>query len=83
MESLERDYERLWRNEHELIPQCIPIRPRVVAGEPVKYESQAPYAIVDTSPFPLALREPTPLLALPAPKADPHLEEVERTLGAS
>ena len=55
----------------------------MVAGGPVKYESQVPYAIVDTGPRPLAVREPAPLLALLAPRADPHLEEVERRLGAS
>ena len=52
-------------------------------GESAKYESQVLCAIVDTSPGPLAVREPAPLLALPAPRADPHLEEVERRLGAS
>ena len=29
------------------------------------------------------MREPAPLLALPAPHADTHLEEVEKRLGAS
>ena len=83
MESLNRDYERLWRREDELIPQFISIRSRVVAGEPVKYENQVPYAIVDTDPRPLAVREPTPLLILPASRADFHIEEVERMLDAS
>ena len=83
MESLDRDHERLWRREYELIPQFISIRPRVVAGEPVQYESQVLYALVDRGPHPLAVREPTLLLALSAPIADPHLEEVERMLGAS
>ena len=83
MENLDRDHERLWRREDELIPQFIPIRPRVVAGEPVKYESQVPYAIVDTGPRLLAVREPTPLLALPALRVDPYLKEVERRLNAS
>jgi len=83
IENLDKDHERLWRREDELIPQFIPIRPRVVAGETAKYENQIPYAIVDTGPRPLAVREPAPLLALPAPRTDPHLEEVERRLGAS
>ena len=30
-----------------------------------------------------AVREPAPLLALPAPRVDSHLEEVERRLGTS
>ena len=29
------------------------------------------------------MREPAPLLALPAPKVDTHIEEVEKRLGAS
>ena len=52
-------------------------------GETVKYESQVPYAIVDTGSRPSAVRELAPLLALPAPRANPHLEEVQRRLGAS
>ena len=55
----------------------------MLTGEPVKYDSQVPYALVDMGPRPLAVREPAPLLALPAPRADPHLEEVERRLGVS
>ena len=80
IESLDSDDERLWRREHELIPQFIIIQPIVVAGKPVKYESQVPYATVETDPHPLAVREPAPL---PAPTTDPHIEEVERMLGAS
>jgi hypothetical protein len=34
-------------------------------------------------PRPLAVREPTPLLALSAPRIDAHIEEVKRRLGAS
>ena len=55
----------------------------MVAGKPVKYESQMPYAIVDMGPRPLAVTEPAPLLALPALRADLYLKEVERRLGAS
>ena len=58
MENLDREHERLWRMEDELIPQFIPIRPRVVEGEPGKYGGQAPYAFVDAGPRPLAVREP-------------------------
>ena len=83
MENLDRDHERLWRREDELIPQFIPIRPRVVEGEPGKYGSTSPYALIDAGPRPLAVREPAPLLALPAARVDPHLEEVEKKLGAS
>ena len=83
MKSLDRDHERLWRRKDELIPQFISIRPRMVAGEPVKYENQVSYALVHTDPRPLAVREPALLLVLSAPIANLHLEEVERRLGAS
>ena len=55
----------------------------MMVGESAKYESQVPYTLVDTGARPLAVRKPAPLLALPAPRMDPHLEEVERTLDAS
>ena len=83
MKNLDRDHERLWRREDDWIPQFTPIWPRVMAGEPVKYKSQVPYALVDTGPRPLAVKEPTPFLGLPALIVDPHLKEVERSLGAS
>ena len=83
MESLDRDHERLWRREDELIPQFISIRPRVMVEESAKYESQVPYVLVNTGPRPLAVRKHAPLLALPAPRMDLHLEEVEKRLGAS
>ena len=83
MENLDKDHERLWRMKDELIPPFIPIRPRVVEGEPSKYGSQTPYALIDAGPRPLAVREPKPLLALPAPRVDSDLEEMERRLGAS
>ena len=63
--------------------QFIPIQPKVVVGQPVKYESPGPIAIVDTGPRPLAVKEPTPILTLTAPRMDPYLEEMERRLGAS
>ena len=51
--------------------------------DPVKYESQVPYAIADAGPRPLAIREPVSLLAMPDPRIDSHLEKVERRLGAN
>ena len=83
IKSLNKDHEKLWRREDELIPQFISIRPRVVTGEPVKYESQVPYVIAETDPCHSAVRKPVPLLALSAPRVDSHLEEVKRRLGAS
>ena len=82
MEHIDRDYERLWRREDESIPRFIPIRPRAANGELGGHGSRAPYALIDSGPRPLAMREPTPLLALPTPQADTHLEEVEKRLGA-
>ena len=60
IESLDRD--------HELVPQFIPIRPRVVTGKPVKYENQVPCIIVERGPRPLTVKEQVPFLALPAPR---------------
>ena len=78
MEHIDKDYERMWRKDDDSIPQFIPIRPRVFEGEPRKIGSQAPYALTDISPRPLAMKEPAPLLALPIPRIDPHIEDVER-----
>lgn len=36
MEQIDRDYERLWRREDELIPQFIHLQPRGVEVEPVR-----------------------------------------------
>ena len=51
--------------------------------ELVRQLNQAPYASIESGPRPLAVREPVPLLALPALIVDPHLEEVEKKLGAT
>ena len=83
MEHIDRDYERLWRKEDESIPQFIPIRPRAADGELGGQKNRAPYPLIDSSPRLLAVREPAPLLALPAPRADTHLKEVKKRLGAS
>lgn len=83
MERIDKDYERLWRKEDESILQFIPIRPRMVQREPSRHGSQTPYALTDSGPRPLEVREPTPLLALSTPRVDPHFEDVERRLGAS
>jgi hypothetical protein len=83
MDHIDRNYERLWRREDESIPHFIPILPRVAEGELGRYGSQAPYALIDSSPRHLAVSEHAPLLALPALRVDPHLEEVERRLDAS
>ena len=74
---------RLWRKEDESIPQFIPICPRPLERKSGRSGGNAPQTPIDSGPRPLAVREPTPLLALPAPRADPQLEEVERRLEAS
>ena len=83
MEHIDRDYERLWRREDESIPQFISIRPRAVDGKLGGHGSRAPYALINSRPRPLAVREPTPLLALLASRVNTHLEDVKKRLGAS
>lgn len=83
MEHIDREHERWWRKEDDSIPHFIIIRLRVVEGEPCRHGSQAPYVLTDSGPRPSTMREPTPLLALPSPRVDPHLGDVERRLGAS
>ena len=51
--------------------------------ETVRHGGQVPYAPIDSGPRPLALKDLMPFLALPAPRVDPELEEVERRFGAS
>ena len=41
-------------------------------------EGQVPYVPVDTRPLPLAVWAPEPMLALPAPRIDPQIEEIEK-----
>lgn len=83
IKHIEKDYERLWQKEDESFLQFIPIRPRTLEGEPRKNVEQPPQPFADFDPRPLAVRKPVPLLALHAPRVDPHLEDVERKLGAS
>ena len=78
MEHIDRDYERLWRRD----PQLIPLQPSVEV-EPFRPLNQSLYASIESGLFPLAVRKPIPFLALPAPRVDPHIEEVEKRLGAT
>ena len=82
MNNLDRDHERLWRREDESIPKFIVIRLRVAEGKTCKYGNQTPYALIYTGPLLLAVREPTPLLAILVSRVDTHIEEVKRKLGA-
>lgn len=81
-EHIERDYEKLWRKEDESIPQFIPIRPKILDRELGENGDHVSQSTTDLSSRPLALKEPVPLLLLPAPYEDPQLEDVERRLGA-
>ena len=83
IESIDEDYERLWRKEDESIPPFIPIRPRAVGGGSELTRGQHNPLVEEPRPKPLAVREPPPLLALPAPGAEGGLGEVERRLEAS
>ena len=44
---------------------------------------QAQQSLTDSGPWPLVVRESVPLLTVPTPRVDPHLEDVERRLSAS
>ena len=83
IESIDKDYERLWRKEDESIPQFIPIRPKAPEGELGVASSRPSQQVVEVGPKPLAVREHVPLLALPAPGTEGRLESVERRLEAS
>jgi hypothetical protein len=83
IESIDKEYERLWRKEDKSIPQFIPIRPRLMVGESRSTRSQPNPHVEESGPKPLAAREPPPLLALPAPELEGGLGEVERRLEAS
>ena len=82
MEHIDRDYERLWRREDELILQFIPLLPK--AGvDPIRPLNQSPYVSIEAVPLPLAVKDHIPMLTLPAPRTDPQIEEVEQRLGAT
>ena len=82
MEHIDRDYERLWKREDEFFSQFIPLLPRSVV-EPIRSLNQSPYVSIEAIPLSLAVREPIPLLALSAPRVDPHIEEVEQRFCAT
>ena len=82
MEHIERNYERLWRREDELILQFFPLLPKSEV-KMIRPLNQSQYASIESGPLPLAVREPIPLLALPAPRTDPQIEDVKKRLGAT
>ena len=83
VEQFEKDYEKLWRREDESIPQFVPIRPMVFNVPAVGQEGQVPRLPVKPGPQLLATKAPEPMLALPAPKVDTQIEELEKRLGAN
>ena len=83
IESIDKNYERLWRKEDESIPQFIPIRPRAVGGSSELTKGHHNPLVEESGPQPLAVREPPPLLALPASEVEGGLGEVEMRLEAS
>lgn len=62
IESIDKDYERLWRKEGDSIPRFIPIRPRLHEVEPGSHVAEASQLAMKAGPRPLAVREPAPLL---------------------
>lgn len=83
MKHIDKDYDRLWQKENELILQFILIRRWILEKESRRNESQAPQPFSDSGPSPSVVSEPILLSALHAPQVDPHFEDVERMLGAS
>ncbi|OAE25048.1 hypothetical protein AXG93_1939s1060 [Marchantia polymorpha subsp. ruderalis] len=79
IENIDKDYEKLWRKEDESIPQFIPIRPKILDRELGENGDHVSQSTTDLSSRPLALKEPVPLLLLPAPYEDSQLEDVERS----
>lgn len=75
MKNIDKEYDRLWKKEYESIPQFIPIRPRAIKGELCRHRGRALYSLIESI---LQTREPTYVLALPAPTVDPNLAEVEK-----
>ena len=73
MEHIERDYERLWRKEYELIPQFTLPLPKTVM-DPTRPLNRPPYVFIEAALLPLAVT---------APRTDPQIEEVEQCLGDS
>ena len=80
MENIDTNYKRLWRKEDESIPQFIPIHPKPLERESGRNGGRAPQTLTDSVPKPLAIRELVPLLALPAPRVDPQLEDLKSRL---
>ena len=83
VEQSEKDYEELWRREDESIPQFVPIHPMVFNVPTVGPEVPVPHVPAKPRPHLLATRVPEPMLALPAPKVDTQIEELEIRLGAN
>ena len=82
VEQFKKDYEKLSRREDESIPQVVPIRPMVFNVPTVGQEGPVPHVPAKPKPQLLATRAPEPMLALPAPKVDTQIEELEKMLGA-
>ena len=82
MKHIERDYERLWRKDDELITQFIPLLPKSEV-DPIRPLNCPPYVSIETVSLPLAVEAPPPMLVLPAPRTDHQIEEVEQCLGAT
>ena len=55
----------------------------MIGGAIVGQVEQVPHVPVDTGPLPLAVRTSGLLVALPAPRTNPQIEEIEKRLGAS
>ena len=57
VDQLDKEHERLWRREDDLISQFIPIHPRTLKGTTV---GQVSYVSIEVRPQPLVVRNPEP-----------------------
>ena len=60
MEHIDRDYERLWRKDDELIHQFIPLLPKS-GVDPIRPLNQSSYVFIEAVSIPLAVKNPIPM----------------------
>ena len=82
LKHIERNYVRLLGKEDKLISQFISLLPKS-GVDPTRPLNRPPYVSIEALSHPLAVKVPTPMLALPAPETDPQIEEVEQILDAN
>ena len=66
MEHIERDYDRLWRKEDELIPQFIPLLPKS-GMDPIRLHNRPPYVAIEAASISLAVTLPPNYVSISGP----------------